>query len=351
LNRKEKHKIDPSALNKILLIRLRRIGDVVMTTPAVAVLRRALPRASLTYVVEKPFCRLVEGSPQLDRVIVVPPGQGPAAFLGFIREIRRERYDAVLDFHGGPRASRIAWLSGARFKVGYELKYKGFIYDIQVPRSRPEGRIHSVESHFNLIRILGIPVPEPAPELALPPAREEESRRIGNLWSNLGLTQKKVAILHIGAGNEFRDWGTENLSSLAGLLVREAGAKVVLVGAEGDRRRAAEIRSASPSAIHNLSGELNLIELREAIARAALFVGPDSGPMHIAATTRTPIVALFGPTSPANFAPWGAESTLIEKDLACRPCRQRRCVSKDFRCLRDITPAEVYAACSKYLIT
>jgi heptosyltransferase-1 len=351
LNRKEKRKIDPSTLNKILLIRLRRIGDVVMTTPAVAALKRALPLASLTYVIEEPLRRLVEGSPDLDRVIVVPPDQGAAAFLGFVREIRREKYDAVLDFHGGPRASRIAWLSGAKLKVGYELKYKSVFYDIRVPRSRPEGRIHSVESHFSLVRALGLRVEEPLPPLSLPPARKEEKEKIDQFWTENDLAAARVIILHIGAGNEFRDWGRENLSALADLLARQAGAKIVLVGAQSDRPRATGIQSISPSSVLSLAGELNFIELRDLIARAALFVGPDSGPMHIAATTKTPIVALFGPTLPANFAPWRAESTLMEKDLDCRPCKQRRCLTRDFRCLRTITPAEVLAACSKYLLT
>ena len=349
MNRKEKREIDPSALKKILLIRLRRIGDVVMTTPAVAALKRALPPASLTYVIEAPLRRLVEGNPDLDRVIVVPAGQGTAGFLGFIRDIRREKYDAVLDFHGGPRASRIAWLSGAKLKVGYELKHKGFMYDIRVPRSSPEGRIHSVENHLNLVRALGLQVEEPLPPLSLPQARKEEKEKIDRFWLENGLAAAATIVLHVGAGNEFRDWGVENLSSLASLLALRAGAKVVLVGAAGDRQRAAEVRSASPSSVLSLAGELNLIELRDLIARAKVFVGPDSGPMHIAATTQTPIVALFGPTLPANFAPWRAESTLIEKDLGCRPCRQRRCVSRDFRCLRTITPAEVLAACTKYL--
>ena len=78
-------------------------------------------------------------------------------------------------------------------------------------------------------------------------------------------------------------------------------------------------------------------------------VGPDSGPMHVAAATATPVVALFGPTLPANFAPWRAQAVLIERELACRPCKQRECLSEDFRCLRRIEPAEVFAACRKFL--
>ncbi len=108
------------------------------------------------------------------------------------------------------------------------------------------------------------------------------------------------------------------------------------------------VGAAAGGRVCGLAGRLNLIETKELVARAALFVGPDSGPMHVAASTPTPIVALFGPTEMAHFAPWRTEgrAILIQKDVACRPCPQRVCVTSDFRCIRSITPAEVAAACS-----
>jgi len=99
----------------------------------------------------------------------------------------------------------------------------------------------------------------------------------------------------------------------------------------------------------SLVGKLNLREVKELISYSSLFVGPDSGPMHIAASTSTPIVALFGPTLPANFAPWQAKAYLIEKKFDCRPCKQRQCIHEDFRCLRSITPEEVYQACLRLI--
>ena len=350
-----------------------------MTTPAVEAVKRALPRASLSYVVEEPFRSLVEGNPHIDRVMAIPAKQGAADFARFVRGLRRETYDAVIDFHGGPRASRIAWLARGKFKVGYELKYRGWIYDARVPRSAAGAPIHSVENHLNLVRALGIEVEEPAPPLWLPAAKPAEKAKIDRLWAEMGLGGAKVIVLHVGAGNEFRDWGEENLGALAGRLAALPGVKVVLAGAESDRpraermsaRRGAAAASAgtgapfhpsddpicnaprtslgSPGAVISVAGQVNLIERREAVARAQLFIGPDSGPMHIAATTRTPIVALFGPTLPDHFAPWQAKATIISRELACQPCKQRECVTRDFRCLRTITVDEVLAAARKYL--
>lgn len=329
---------------RILLLRLRRIGDIILTTPAVAALKKAFPNADLTYIVEKPFARLVEGNPALDRVIAVDPKLKARDSLRLIRAIRRERYDAVLDFHGGPRTSLWTSLSGARVKVGYLVRGRGWPYDIAVPRSRPEGPVHSAENHLNLVRALGVEISE-APGLILPPARPGDKAHIDRLFKENGLARTRLIVLHIGAGNAFRDWGAANLASLARRLAGVPGARVALVGGEGDLDREAEIIGRGDVPALSLAGELNLIELRELIARAALFVGPDSGPMHIAASTGTPIVAFFGPTLPAHFAPWHHPAAVLEKDLACRPCRQRECGTKDFRCLRTISVEAVFRAC------
>jgi lipopolysaccharide heptosyltransferase II len=354
----------PGDLKKILLIRLRRIGDIIMTTPAVALLKTQLPGASLTYLVEEPYWRLVEGNPYLDRVIVVKKNQKFRDFVKLILQVRAEGYDALLDFHGGPRASWITFFSKARLKIGYRIKHKGFLYDIRVPRGREEGDeggfVHSVENHANLVRALGIAFDESAiPPLVHPDPTKEEAQRIRKILEEKGALRSKNVVLHIGAGNEFRDWGIENITGLVRRLARLPGLKIVMVGSasEVDQRAETDILEELAAAgasdsqnIISLVGLLNLIELKEVIARAALFVGPDSGPMHVAASTSTPIVAYFGPTLPAHFAPWKAKAIVIEKAMDCRPCKQRRCVTSDFRCIRAITPDEVFAACRNFLI-
>jgi heptosyltransferase-1 len=342
--------------SKILLIRLRRIGDVVMTTPAVALLKKHFPETSLTYLVEEPYRRLVEGNPHLDRVITTPPKQKLKDFVRLIGEVRKEKYDVLLDFHGGPRASWITFWSGARLKVGYTIKNKSFLYDIRVSRQGPNGPIHSVQNHANLVRALGAAFDEAdIPPLFLPEPDAEEIERVQGILGKAGAGgagEAKVVVLHIGAGNRFRDWGLPHIAALIKRLGQIPAVKVALIGGEGDQRAEAELLTTTKNIAVPLAGRLNLIEIKELIARAALFIGPDSGPMHIAAATATPIVAYFGPTLPSNFAPWrtkGSRTVLLEKDVPCRPCKQRECVTNDFRCLLTITPEEVFAACRPYL--
>ncbi len=345
---KGRQRIDPSQIKKILLIRLRRIGDVTLTTPAISALRQGIQAASISYIVEKPYRGLVEGNPNLDKVIVLERKQSLRDFLKLIRLIRKDKYDVVLDFHGGPRASLITLLSKARLKVGYKIKYKNFFYHIKLPRNPKEGYFHSVENHINLIKALGVDV-KSFPPLYLPQAQKTEAGKINKFIEENSPVGRKIITIHISAGNAFRNWGVDNLVQLAHLLAQQPDIKIVLIGTGEDQKAEEKILEKSTVSLLSLVGRLNLREVKELISHSSLFVGPDSGPMHIAASTSTPIVALFGPTLPAHFAPWQAKSFVVEKELDCRPCKQRRCIHEDFRCLLSIEPEEVYQACLRFI--
>lgn len=348
LNPTEKQRTDLSAIKKVLLVRLRRIGDVVMTTPAIMALRKGLPSAHISYVIETPYRDLIEGNPYVDRVIVLPRPMSTKNFMNIVRAIRKERFDAAIDFHGGPTASLLTLFSGARKKIGYRIKYKSFVYDIKLPRGRTAGHLHSVENHINLVKALGIRVPA-FPPLFLPEPLESEKKKIHDFFSANHIGESRVVVLHIGAGNEFREWGIDNWAKFVSILSKKQDLNIVMIGAPEETGIAGQILEGQPSSVLSLVGKLKLRELKELIARASLYVGPDSGPMHIAASTATPIVAYFGPNLSAYNSPWQARSIIIEKDLSCRPCNQRRCISGDFRCMQTITPEEVYAACTRFL--
>lgn len=351
LTPKNRLKIDPDGLKKILIIRLRRIGDIVMTTPAVHHLRRTFPDAEISYVVESPYADLVSGHPDLDQVLELPPGAGLSRFTSLIQRIRKGNYDAAVDFHGGPRAAWITLLSGARWKIGYKVKYRHFIYHSHLSRSPETGPVHSVENHINLAALLGGQKTN-IPRLCIASPQIQEHRKIETFILNSGLSRRKLVTIHVGAGNRFRDWGEANIIQLCRELTALPETSVVMVGAGEETAAAERISGRSRSGrntIYSLAGRLNLRELAALIARSRVFVGPDSGPMHIAAATETPIVACFGPTLPAHFAPWRSRRTILQTQIDCRPCRQRNCVHGDFRCIRSIPPEKVFRACLKYL--
>ena len=324
------------------------MGDVVMTTPSITALRKGLPSVHISYVIEAPYRDLIEGNPHVDRVIVLPKPMGTKTFVNVAWAIRKERFDVAIDFHGGPTASLLTFFSGARKKIGYRIKYKSFVYDIKLPRGSPVGHLHSVENHINLVKALGIRVPA-SPPLFLPDPLDSEKKKIHEFFSANHIRGSRVVILHIGAGNEFREWGIDNWAKFVSILSKKQDVKIVMIGSAEETGIAGQIMEGQPSSVLSLVGKLNLRELKELIARASLYVGPDSGPMHIAASTPTPIVAYFGPNLSAYNAPWQSRAVIIEKDLSCRPCDQRRCISGDFRCMQSITPEEVYEACTRFL--
>ncbi len=187
------------------------------------------------------------------------------------------------------------------------------------------------------------------PPVYIPQAKKAEVKKIKKFIEKKALGEQKIITLHISAGNEFRNWGVDNIVQLTNLLAQRPDVRVVLVGTNEDKKAEKEILKKSKASLLSLVGKLNLREVKELISHSSLFVGPDSGPMHIAASTSTPIVALFGPTLPAHFAPWQANAFMIEKELDCRPCKQRDCIYEDFRCLRTINPEKAYEACLHFI--
>lgn len=349
---------------RILLIRLRLIGDVVLTTPAIRALRRALPEAHLAYLVEPRAAAVVRGSPHLDDVIVAPASRGLARALSDValaRQLRRERFDVVLDLHGGPRAALLTRASGAPRRIGYDLPARRGIYTERV--ARPPGRLrHSVENQWDLLEAFlpGIGRPTPAHDPVEMPDDASAGERVAERLNVLGVdADAPLVVVHVGAGNAFRLWPEESFAAVvAALHGRDPRRRIVLVSGRGEGPSASRIRqlageAAVPEEAVPVLSDLDLSELRALVTRALVFVGNDSGPAHLAATTRVPIVEVFGPTSPAVWGPWRDPALVTElvevEGLACRPCDQRNCAPGDFRCLKAIAPERVASAVERAL--
>jgi lipopolysaccharide heptosyltransferase II len=354
---------------KILLVRLRLIGDVVFTTPLVRALRRAYPGATIAYLVEAEAAPVVEHNPHLDEVIVVPRRRGArriADDLALARRLRQERFDLVLDLHGGPRSAWLTWASGAGERIGYDIKGRRWMYTRTVHRPRELRPRHSVRNQWDLLEAIeGWPGGAPDDrldrvEMALEPGADA---RMAARLARAGVADgDELIVLHVSAGNPFRRWPEPFFAETAAALAagsprRRLGFSSGPSDREAASRIAADARGrlgADAGRIIDL-GEFNLHELRALIDRSRLFVGGDTGPLHIAASTLTPIVGIYGPTLAARSAPWRPSSAAtfsIETavaELPCRPCHQRVCVHGDFRCLTRLMPDRVIAAAEQAL--
>ena len=350
---------------KILLVRLRLIGDVVFTTPAIGALRRRFPAARLTYLVEAPAAPVVRHHPDLNEIIVVerPRQLARVAYdLRLAQRLRAERFDVVIDFHGGPRSGFLTWSTGAALRIGYDLPGRRWCYTTRVAwtRSLTPPR-HSVLNQWDLLAPLGIEPPDRARHaVAMPVDANADARVIGRIRAAGIDDASPIIVMHVSAGNPFRRWPAAAFAAVAAALAREDTRRRVVITSGPSEAAAAEAvagaaRRLAGDAASGIvrTGEFDLAELRALIGRAALYIGGDSGPLHIAATTNTPIVALFGPTLPERSMPWRDPAIgAIAVDagpLPCRPCHQRTCVPGDFRCLTAISPNMVIAAAQTLL--
>ncbi|CAN5611927.1 lipopolysaccharide heptosyltransferase II [soil metagenome] len=352
---------------KILLIRLRLIGDVVFTTPIPRALKRAFPASRITYLVERHAAAVVERNHHLDEVIVADRPSGLAriaADVRLARRLRRERFDLVLDLHGGPRSSWLAWATGAPQRIGYDIPGRRWMYTRTVARARELRPRHSVVNQWDLLGAIEgwrAAAPDPARDAVDMPLNPAADARMAERLRAHGVgREEELIIAHVSAGNPFRRWPepafVELVTALASASPRR---RIVLSSGPSDRTAADRIAAAARQALGAAAdrivdfGEFDLAELRALIARGHLFVGGDTGPLHVAATTTTPIVGIYGPTLAARSAPWRDPRVPTESlevaGLSCRPCDQRACEPGDFRCLTTLKPDEVISAAERAL--
>ena len=342
---------------KILLVRLRLIGDVVFTTPSVRAIRRRFPDAHIDYIVEEEAAPVIIGNPHVDDVIVAcsPHARGRLrADVALMRRLRRERYDLAIDFHGGPRSSLLTWASGARTRIGYEVLGRSWMYTTRVPRPRALRPRHSVVSQWDVLTPLGIGPPDPEIDTPEMPEDPDAAAAVDHRLEQAGVSpQDSLIVVHVSAGNPFRRWPQASFVDVVCQLVSgHPQRRIILTSGPSDEGAASAVAQEARSRLSPdrrpavvLCGEFNLAELRSLVGRAALYIGGDSGPLHVAGTTGVPVVGLYGPTLPVRSEPYrGASfrSAAAEvQDLPCRPCDQRRCVPGDFRCLTRISPDRV----------
>jgi ADP-heptose:LPS heptosyltransferase len=348
---------------RILLVRLRLIGDVVFTTPLIRALRRTHPHAHIAYLVEPSAAPVLRGNPHLDDVIVAPRRRGAARVLDDLAltgRLRRGRFDIAIDLHGGPRAAWLTRASGAPMRIGYDMPGRAWFYTHRVPRSPDLFPRHSVLNQWDLLAPLGLGDCTPERDPVEMTEDVAVAERVGQRLAAAGIHDgHRIVVVHVSAGNEFRRWPEPAFASMiAGLAERDPNCRVIVVSGPSDAEAAARVAETARSRLSRPESlppllDWDLSELRALVCRAAVYIGGDSGPLHVASTTGTPIVALLGPTLPERSRPWRDARWRAEMvdagSLPCRPCDQRRCIPGDFRCLTRITPEQVLAAVERVL--
>jgi ADP-heptose:LPS heptosyltransferase len=263
---------------RVAVIRLRSLGDCVLTTPALAILRRVRPDLRVSVMVESQWRAVFEGHPDIDEILE------PAWSA-----LRRTRPDLCLNFHGGRRSAWMTALSGARYRAGFKHFRHRFAYNVHVPRAQEilkvDRTVHTAEHLASAIFYLGAPVTE------IPRARLTATEK--------GAT---AAVIHPVAATPAKTWRADGFLEVARRL-RASRSNVVVIGGPGD--------DLSPfQEFPTLSG-VPLSEIKNLLASASIFVGNDSGPAHMAAAFGVPSVVIFGASNPAIWGPWRTASEVV----------------------------------------
>ncbi|BAS27028.1 glycosyl transferase family protein [Limnochorda pilosa] len=331
------------------MLLLSPLGDTLFATPALEALDLAYPQASISVCCWQSNAALLRGNPHVDEIIACRNSlELPKAF----HELQERSLDLAVGLsHFG---SWLLALIRARFRAGFRSEELGWLYTVPIPDDR---QVHAARYCLNVVRACGAPEVPLRLRLYLEPAERAEAVR---LLARRGVAGRPLVAIHPG-GHFFRGkrWSTRGFAEVADGLVDRYGAGVVLVGGEDDVELAGEIMRQARRPMVDLTGSLGLRQTAAVLQACQLFIGNDSGPMHMAEAVGTPVVALFGPTDPANFRPLGEMHRVVRRDV-CGPCihwleaanlylHSFRNPACNFECIRQITVDDVMAAAGPLL--
>ena len=341
---------DWGAVRRVLIVRLRSIGDTVLATPSLFALRRFLPEARIDVLLEDWVAPLLAGSAEVDRIITLER-KSNASRIAVARQLRAERYDVAFNLHGGSTATILTWASRARRRVGYARYRYARLHTHTAPPSTHVWRraeTHSVEQQLALLGWTGVPVSD-RPATRLPVTREASASIARQLGDARLDDAQPFALMHPAAAFESKTWAAENFARVAEHLAARRLATVVVAG-PNEAEIVEEVRRCARTRLISLT-DLSLPEVTALAARAELFVGNDSGIAHIASAVSTPSVVVFGSSNIAHWRPWSvAPSEVVREEMPCAPCAGYTCAEFERpECIRRVGAEHVVASIERVL--
>ncbi len=339
-------------MKKILVIRLDRIGDVILSTPVFKALREAYPQGYIAAMVRPYANDVVDGNPYIDEVILYDKDKkckSALATLGFILRLRKNNFDIAVILHPSNRSHAIAYLAGIPQRVGYNRKL-GFLLTRAVPHTKQLGLRHEVDYNLGLLRYIGI---EPSSRELCMPIKGASEVRIEALFKSAGINDYvRAVVIHPWASCPSKRWSQDGFAWVADRLIERYGVKIIIIAGKDDKEFGDRV-SRMISAKHlNLSGEASISDLASIFKRSRLLISNDSGPVHIACAVGAPVVVIFGRAdsglSSARWGPIGGDDVILQKYIGCEKCLAHDC-DRDFECLAATTKEEVLEAASKLL--
>jgi lipopolysaccharide heptosyltransferase II len=335
---------------RILIVRTDRLGDLILSTPIIRNLRLYYPDSHIAFMC-RPYTRQVlEGNPYLDEVIVYDKYESQRSFFSSLRfglGLRIKKFDLALILHPTNRSHLVTFLAGIHKRVGWDKKLKFLLTD-KLKHNKDQGKKHELEYNLDFLRYLGIPIEEK--EIYFP-LKEKENKRVDKILEKNNIDRKdKIVVVHPSASCPSKRWPQDRFIELIKMIAEAQKTKTIVI-TSADQKKFGEKIIKEIEAI-DLRGILTISETASLLSKAALLISCDSGPVHIAAALRVPVISIFGRKqaglSPQRWAPTGENSYFLHKDVGCKTCLAHNC-QKGFLCLQAVKPTEVYALAKKFL--
>ncbi len=340
-------RIDWRKIRRVLVIRLRSIGDTVLATPSLIALKRFLPNAQIDILLEDWVAPLLDGFNSVDNVISIPKSSATRARTAW--QLRQNKYDIAINLHGGTTGTFFTFASGAKHRVGYSEYQYNFLYNHLLSSASDFWRqeaTHSAEQQLALLGFIGVPVEDrPKSNLcvtssAIESMEKKFSAKTQRPQSEFG----GFALFHPAAVFETKRWATENFAKTAEFLHKK-GLKTIAVAAKHEGAILEKLQAGTNVRVETFN-DLTLQEITALASRAEIFVGNDSGIAHIAAAVDTPSVVIFGSSNINHWRPWtDAPNEIVFEKLTCQPCPGYEC--KEFgdpKCILGVKPEAVFEA-------
>lgn len=337
-------------LKSLFIVRLRNLGDCVLMTPALEVLRRWRPALQITVLVEEPFAAVFTNNPNITRVEVVERGNGPwdryYSRLRAIRRLRRETYDLVWNLHGGSTSLMFTMSPQSTARLGFAHYRNAGQYTHRVPPASnvwEKTPVHTVETQLAPLKWLGLPVNGPVIPLSVY-LTPEACRRVEQFMEAQQLTGKPFVLVQPTATLHTKQWHERNFAELIRRIHKEYPLEVVLAVGPREEAAAGRVDGLLRRRVPVFCG-YGLEEFKALMALCSFYVGNDSGPMHLAAALKRPVVSIFGSSNFHAWHPWGTDFEAVRSDLPCIPCPGYRCYEFDSpRCIESISVDLVFRA-------
>ena len=336
-------------IKKMLIIRTDGIGDVLNSTPAISALRRTYQNAHISIVVKPHGAEIVSLNPEIDEIIVYDPAINHKSWIDkirFFKRLRSENYDTAIVLHNSSMSNFMAYVCGAKIRVGRKSEQKRFSHTLTrwVSHFDPKGTKHEIDRNIDIVNLLNVENGSHQLKFFLSDDERQYAEDFLRLNGLLDEYKAKNSLFHLvgvhpGGSSYDKLWSPENFAEIVNKLIGDFNARVILFSGPNEDELVQSIMKNVNYPLVLASNRLR--QFAALVEKCSLFLCNDSGPMHIAAALNIPTVAIFGSTDHIRWRPYNKNAKIVRKDMDCWPCSAHKC-KKNFECTKSLPVSQVW---------